>query len=113
MLSRQVRRTDLCFRTNTSSFSMEKGGEAARTDVETAQRIGRKEKWWLQGGQWLEQGERSGQTPGRILDLEPTGLGVGRGGEKGPTVSYTGRQLAVEVVPGFLSPFSPEVGLGS
>lgn len=111
MLSSQVR-TDLCSRTNTSSFSMEKGWEATRTDMETAQSLGRKEKWWLQGRQWLEQVERSGQTPDHILDLDPTGLGVGRGGEKGPKISYTGRQVDVEVVSGFLSPFSPVDRLG-
>lgn len=62
MLSRQMRRPDLCFRTNPSTFPMDKGWEALRTDMETAQSIGRKEKWWLQGRQWLKRVERSGQT---------------------------------------------------
>lgn len=63
VLNRQVRTLDLCFRINPSSFSVEKGWEGARTDMETAQSTGRIEKWWPQGSKWLGLVERSGQTP--------------------------------------------------
>lgn len=34
VLTRQVRTLDFCFRINASSFSVEKGWEGARTDME-------------------------------------------------------------------------------
>lgn len=37
---------------------------------------------------------------------------MGRGGEKGPRVSNTGRRVDVEVVSGFLGPFSLEIRFG-
>lgn len=55
---------------------------AAKTDIRTAQNIGRKEKW-PQGRRWLGLVERNGQMyPGD----RTYGLGAGRGDEKGPRI---------------------------
>lgn len=75
MLSRKVRKLDLHFRNNPYSFSMEIGWELQKTDMGTAQSIGRK------GRRWLGPVGRNGQMyPGD----RTYGLGVERGGEKGP-----------------------------